>query len=90
MTQAQVACATCNRQFDRCIPETPDQAYGCSVEVRKEGKSLLATGHYGSLRFDGNHLDLTASKSQPNIGIACDDCIQTALDQGGRITGNYL
>lgn len=86
----QISCTTCDKRFDLCHPDSHDQAYGCAVEVREDGKRLLATGHYGSQRFDGDEIDLTESKAKPKVGIVCDDCIQTALDQGGKIAGSCL
>ncbi|MBX4204839.1 MAG: hypothetical protein KW788_01460 [Candidatus Doudnabacteria bacterium] len=86
----QIICATCQKQFEPCVPNSSDQGYGCSVEVCQEDGRLLATGYYGSFKFDGDEIDLTHTEVKPNVGLACDDCIQTAVEKGGKITGNYL
>lgn len=78
-------CKTCLAVFPLCIPSSPDQAFGCSVEVGEKNGRILAIGHYGSLKFDGVEIDLTNSASIPRTGINCDTCIERSLSKGGKI-----
>jgi hypothetical protein len=89
----KVTCATCNRKFDACcFGETvlSTQGYNCSVQVYHKDGRLMAIGYYGSKEFDGHLIDLTESQAQPNMGLACDDCIQAAVNQGGQIKETEL
>lgn len=80
-----LVCRTCRHAFTTCLDSTPDQAHDCSVDVKEEKGRLLATGHYGSSKFDGMEIDLTDSTFRPMIGVNCDSCIEKSIKKGGKV-----